>query len=255
MALGTSRFARVSKEDIGFFAPAVNTSGLQYLEQKTDEDIIIETGVDFRGQLLSTGETATKTEGRIKSGLKRISYNVKWNAYTFFERLARIRLANMTMYADKPRQVPVEGMDEEDGDGTMMPLSGGYGLFIMKPEYYKGHYNVIPVMDSLVGETTDETKNKYLQILQLLINMKSKDGSPLYDQALLIEAGRGIIDDVIDLDKISEKRASEKTGEQMLNEFESAEGINPTGAGSPDSGVIPKEQQSGRPIILPSQAS
>ena len=49
--IGLKQFAHVAKEDFGFFAPSVNISPLELLEKKLDEDIIIETGVDFRGQL------------------------------------------------------------------------------------------------------------------------------------------------------------------------------------------------------------
>lgn len=53
MQLGIRKYARVEKDAFGFFAPNINASTLQYIEEKANEDIIIETGIDFRNQLLS----------------------------------------------------------------------------------------------------------------------------------------------------------------------------------------------------------
>lgn len=53
MELGIRKYARVEKDAFGFFAPPINANSLQYVEGKADEDIIIESGIDFRNQLLS----------------------------------------------------------------------------------------------------------------------------------------------------------------------------------------------------------
>ena len=253
MELGIRKYARVEKDSFGFFAPNINASSLEYIESKVDEDIIIESGVDFRSQLLSSGETATKTEGKIRSALKRISLNIKWNAYTFYERLARLRMANMNFYSEKALSVPVKGM-EIDNEGWVQYLEGGYGLFTMKPEYFKGKMNLMPRIDSMVGSTSEDTKQKFLNMFQLLINLVDRDtGKPLYDPKILVEAGRWIIDDVINLDKIAEKQPNTKSAEQILNEMDNQDKGLPTGG--EDLGGVPPAQRSGRPIILPSNAS
>lgn len=109
MELGIRKYARVEKDAFGFFAPNINASTIQYIESKVDEDIIVETGVDFRSQISSAAVTATQTQGKIQSQRKRISQMLKYNAYTFYERLARLRLSNMEYYyKDKSRTVPVE---------------------------------------------------------------------------------------------------------------------------------------------------
>lgn len=61
-------------------------------------------------------------------------------------------------------------------------------MFTMQPEYFKGKISLVPVIDSLFGDTSTETKQKYLETLQLLINMKKTDGTPLFDAKLLVEA-------------------------------------------------------------------
>ena len=42
MEFGIRKYARVEKDAFGFFAPNINSANLQYIEQKVDEDIIIE---------------------------------------------------------------------------------------------------------------------------------------------------------------------------------------------------------------------
>lgn len=122
MELGIRKFARVDKDAFGFFAPNINASTLQYVEEKADEDIIIETGVDFRNQVLNPNETATKTQGRISASMKRINLLIKYNAYTFYERLARLRLANMEFYKDKEVKINTKGI-EIDSEGNVTPLN------------------------------------------------------------------------------------------------------------------------------------
>lgn len=251
MQLGIRKYARVEKDAFWFFAPNINASTLQYVESKADEDIIIESGIDFRSQLLSQGETATKTQGRIQASLKRISLGVKYNAYTFYERLARLRLANMEFYKEKETIIQTKNIDISP-EGNVKYMNGGYGLFTMKPEYLGGKIALIPSIDSMVGNTTQEDKQKYLEIFQLLLSLIDPEtGKPLYNPAKLIEAGRGIIDDVIDLDKLSEKTPITQSADSMLDEMDKDSGMPPTMEQMMNQG-IPPEQQSGRATLLPS---
>ena len=199
---GLRKYARVEKDAIGHFTPNINTNAVEYIEAKSDDDLIVESGIDFRSQLLGGNETATKVEGRIQAAKKRISQTIKYNAYTFYERLARIRSANMeTWYSGKTTTVPVKGMDV-DSSGNVRNISNGYGLFTMRPEYFAGKYNIVPIIDSMIGNTSSENKQKWLEVFQILINLKKSDGTPLYDPTQIIETGRGIIDEAIDLDKV-----------------------------------------------------
>lgn len=149
LSLGSRSFARVNKEDIGFFAPNINTAGLQYLDGKVDEDLIIETGIDHRAQLLSPNETATKTDSRMQSARKRVNAHVKFNAYDFYERLARLRSSNIEMlHSEKAMEIFVRGMDIDE-DGTARYVDG-FGTFTVLPKHVKGKFNVIPVIDSMM---------------------------------------------------------------------------------------------------------
>lgn len=253
MKLWMRQIARVEKDSFWFFAPSVNLQSLAQLEQKADEDIIVESGVDFKSQLLGQNETARRTEGRIEAAKKRVNHNIKHNAYTFYERLARLRSANFEFhYKWVQKQLPVKGV-EVSSNGSVEYVQNGYGLFTMKPEYFGWQISLIPIVDSLYGDTSNETKTKYIETLQLLLNMKNPDWTPTFDSKQLVEAGRGIIDEVIDLDKVLGKSKDNKSPEDIMKEaWLGSPNQDPWMADAPQ--WIPPAQQSGAPILLGSSA-
>lgn len=250
MKLWMRQVARVEKGSLGFFAPNINLSSLENLERKVEEDLIIETWVDFKSQLFWPNETAARTEWRIAAAKKRINHNIKENAYNFYERLARLRSANIEFfYSDKQENLPVKNIEVSE-DWTVEYVQNGYGLFTMKPEYLKGKMALIPVVDSLYGDTSSEKKQKYIETLQLMMNMKDKQWAPLFDNKLLIEAGRWIIDEVVDIDKVLWKSNDAKSPEEIMKEA----WITESQPNSPN-GWVPPEQQSGAPVLLGSSPS
>ena len=251
MKLWMRQVARVEKDSLWYFAPSINLSSIYNAEQLTDEDLVVECGIDFKSQLLGQNETAERTKWRIAAAKKRISHNIKHNAYTFYERLARLRCANIQFfYWERPAQkLPVKWLEVDD-NWNVEYVQNGYGMFTIQPEIFKWKLSLIPVMDSLYGDTSNEIREKYLQVLQLLLNMKDKDGRPTYEARQLIEAGRGIIDDVIDIDKVSWKAPDSKTPDDLLKEAWIGEvNQNPT---PPDE--VPPAQRSWAPILLGSSA-
>ncbi len=256
MKLGMRQAARVRKEDVGFFAPNINSATIQQLEAKIDDDIIIETGTDFKNQLLSSLETATRTAGRIDAAKKRINLMMKYNAYTFFERLARLRMANMeTYYSDFKGKIWIKGMDISD-DGVVEEISGGYGIFTFKPDYLKWKFLILPVMDSLMADSSERQKQKFMEFVQIVANMVDPEtGKPLIHPKQILEAGKGVIDDVVDIEKMLQKAPVDKTPEQLMQEAWIMEGMgmewNPN---MPEAqpGYVPPSQRSWAPVILPS---
>jgi len=252
MKLWMRQVARVEKESFWFFAPNINLNSLANLEQKVEEDLIVETWVDFKSQLFWPNETAARTEWRIAAAKKRINHNIKENAYNFYERLARLRSANIDFYySDRNEKLPVKNLEVND-DGSIEYVQNGYWLFSMKPEYFKWKISLIPILDSLFWDTSSEKKQKYLETLQLLINMKDGQWAPLFDQKLLIEAWRWIIDEVIDLDKVLWKSNDAKSPDEIMKDA----GIWETSQmpSMQESWGVPPEQQSGRPVLLGSSA-
>lgn len=125
----------------------------------------------------------------------------------------------------------------------------------MKPEYLDGKVALIPSIDSMVGGTTTENKQKYLEIAQLLLSLVDQStGQPLYDPRKIIEAGRGLIDEIIDIDKLGEKTPITKSADAIMNEMDATAGVEgaPMQMQTEDAGYIPAEQRSGKATLLPS---
>lgn len=247
MKLGTRQVARVEKDSFGHFVPNINVNSLLELERKAEEDLIVETGVDFKSQLFWPNETAARTEWRIASAKKRINHNIKLNAYWFYERLARLRSANINFYySDKQQILPVKGY-EVYPNGEMEYIQNGYWLFTMKPEYFKWKISLIPIMDSLVWDTSSEAKQKYLETVQLLMNMREADWTPSFPNKLLAEAGRWIMDGVIDFDKVMAKTTDSKSPDEIMKE---AWIWTPSQVPTEQKEGIPAAQRSWRPVLL-----
>lgn len=251
MKLGMRQVARVEKDSFWFFAPNINLQSLAALEMKADEDIVIECGVDFKSQLLGQNETARRTEWRIDASKKRINHNIKHNAYTFYERLARLRSANFEFfYKNNKTKLPIKWMEVDD-KWNVEYVQNWYGLFTMKPEYFKGKISLIPIVDSLFWNTSNDTKTKYLEELQLLMNMKDERGAPVFDPKLLVEAWRWIMEWVIDIDKIMGKSKDNQSPEDIMKDA----GIwTPSQVPTSEEQGIPPAQQSWAPVLIGSSA-
>lgn len=253
--IGLKQFAHVAKDDFGFFAPNVNISPLELLEKKLDEDIIIETWVDFRWQLFWPNETAERSKWRTESARKRINSNIRENAYSFYERLARLRIENIkTFYKWKNELVPVKGYSISQ-EWVQEAMSWDYGVMTVTKDMLDWKILLIPIVDSISWDTSKIQKQKFMEFFQIAINLKKNDWSPLFDPALLMDAGRGIIDDVVDLDKLLgwnvwvEAEINKRLKERGLPSMDETQ--NP----QMEWGGVPAAQRSWAPVILPSQAA
>ena len=247
------QFARVEKDDFWFFAPNINVSPLELLEKKIDEDIIIETWVDFRGQLFWPNETAERTKWRIESARKRINSNIRENAYTFYERLAALRIENIqTFYKWKSELIPVKWFSISE-DWVQESISWDYGVMRLTKDMLSGKILLIPMIDSLTWNTTKELRQKWMEFFQIAINLRKPDGTPVFDAAELIESGRWYVDDAVDLDKLLGSNASVDSEVSKL--LKQRWLPNPTDMNDAMEWGIPPAQQSGRPILLPSAAA
>lgn len=246
------QFARVSKDDLWFYAPSISVSPLELLEKRIDEDIIIETWVDFKAQLFWPRETSPWAKWRIEASKKRINSNIKENAYSFYKRLANLRIENIkTYYKGKSDLVPVRGY-EISSNGSQESIGNDYGTMEITKDMLSWKILLLPIVDSIFGETSKTQRTKYFEMFQILINLKKSDWSPLIEPSLILDAWRWIIDDVIDLDKVLWSNASIQ--DSLNKELESRGLPNPMKPqGSPQ--WIPPAQQSWRAVILPSSAA
>jgi hypothetical protein len=248
------QFARVAKEDFGHFTPNINISPLELLESKLDEDIIVETWVDFRGQLFWPNETAERSKWRTEAARKRINSNIRENAYSFYARLARLRIENIKVFFKwREDNIPVKGFSIS-WDWVQEALSWDYGIMRITKGMLDWSILLLPIVDSITWDTSKMQKQKFMEFFQIAINMKKPDWSPLFDPSLLMDAGRWIIDDVVDLDKL--------LGWNVWIDGEINQKLMERWLPSMDSGAIPQwgwwvppAQQSGKPIMLPSAAA
>ena len=251
--IGLKQFAHVAKDDFWFFKPDINISPLELLEKKLDEDIIIETGVDFKSQLFWPNETAERSKWRTESARKRINSNIRENAYTFYERLARLRIENIKVfYKGKNDLVPVKGYSIS-WEWVQDALSGEYGVMTVTKNMLDGKILLIPIVDSITWDTSKIQKQKWMEFFQLIINLKNPDWTPVVPFAQLIDSWRWIIDDAVDLDKLLwgniwvEAEINKKLEERGLPWMNNSQWELPS--------WVPPAQQSGRPILLPSAAA
>lgn len=254
--LGLGKFARVAPKDIAHFAPNINANTAIAAEQKVDDDLMIETGVDFRNQLLSPSETAEKTKARQLSARKRIALSMMYNAYTFFARLAKLRMSNMQMeYSSWSKEIATKWF-EVSPTGSSQSIGSGYGSFLVQPEMVKGKFLVLPNVGSLADVSTESDKSRFIEFVQTFGNMVDSDtGKPVINAKALIEASRGKYDG-IDLDALLQNTARTKTPEQIMQEA----GLNAEPMSIPwmeqqDPNFVPPAQRSWAKLNVPLTAS
>lgn len=249
----TWEIVRVDPKEVGFFAPNVNLQILQFTLDKIREQIQVETGVDYTGMLFSpSSASATSVVAKTQSQERRIALCIMYNSYTFLEKLARIRMSNMEfMFKNKPTTIAVKGQDIDE-NGVASPVSGGYGTFTVMPSMWEGKCNCFPIADSMIGDSNAKQLESFMRLFQLVMNMVDPaTGKPLIDPRVLIESGRWIIDDVVDLDKLLQRTPEKKDPKQILQD----KGLISPQQNPQDQGWIPQAQRSWRPVLLPSQAS
>lgn len=180
------RFTRANPENIKHFAPNISSNWISAAEAKVDEDIIVKSWIDFKSQILWPWETATKTAAKTQSARKRINLNLKMNAYNFFERLARLRMANIqSYYWAETKKVPVKGMNISS-DWVATP-SKGYWIFTVKPSNVKWKFNVVPITDSILWVSSEKEKVRLLEFSQIASTFVWEDGKPLINMEKLVE--------------------------------------------------------------------
>lgn len=245
-----NKFARLNPEDVRHFAPNISANTVMQTEEKVDNDIIIKTWIDFRSQILWPNETATKTASKTQSWRKRINLNLKLNGYSFFERLARLRMSNIEMlYSTWDRKIPTKWVDVSD-DWVETPLAWWYGNFLIKPEYVKGKFNIIPITESILWISTEREKTKLLEYAQVVWNMIWLDWKPIINPSKLAEKITSKF--WLPFDELSEQQQVYKSPNDMLKEVDNEDDWISNDSNnqlSPD--YIPPEQRSWNTTNVP----
>lgn len=241
--IGTNSFARIDPRDISHFSPSINASSIQNAEAVVDNDIIIKSWIDFRSNVLWAGETATKTAAKQQSARKRVNLNLKLNGYSFFERLARLRMSNLQLiYSSSVKKIPIKWWSI-NAKWVFKPLNGWYWTFTVKPEFIKWNFNIIPITESILWISNEREKNKLLEFAQIAWNMMWLDGKPIINPVNLVEELSKRFG--VDYEKLTAKWLNNKSAEDIIKEAENmanwtiSDSTNPQ---SPD--YIPAEQRS-----------
>jgi hypothetical protein len=75
-------------------------------------------------------------------------------------------MSNIEMlYSSSNKKIPIK-WGNIDNEWVFTPLSSWYGNFLVKPEYVKGKFNIIPITESILWISTEKEKTKLLEYSQ-----------------------------------------------------------------------------------------
>lgn len=239
----TNSFARVDPNDIRHFAPNISANSIQAAEQQADNDIIVKSWIDFKSQILWPSETATKVVAKTQSARKRINLNLKMNWYSFFERLARLRMSNIQLeYWSEYKKIPVKWWDI-DSKWVYSPINWWYWFFTVKPELVKWKFNILPITESILWISTERDKASILEFAQVAWNIMWEDGKPVIKPAPLVKAIANKY--WVNYEELTQVNVTHKSPEDILKEAEmemNGESTDVTNPSNPE--YIPPEQRS-----------
>jgi len=240
----TNTFVRVDDVNrVKHFSPNISSNWISNAQQKLDDTVVSKTWVNHRAQTLDPSETATKTAAKSQAARKRINLNLKINWYYFFERLARLRLANLKLFHSKwKKEIFIEGWDINK-DWIFTPVNWWYGSFTITPEFLEGEYSIIPITESILWSSEERNKQNFLEFVQVMAPIAWADWKPVIKWEKIVEQWADIW--WFDLDKLTSSVSAEKSADQLVsdamkeNRWVSTDSTEPT---SPD--YIPPEQRS-----------
>ena len=239
--LWVNKFARVEPDAIRHFSPNVSTNWFREAEMKVDDDIIIKSWIDFKSQILWASETATKVQAKTQSARKRINLNLKLNSYNFFERLGRLRMANIqSFYWTEAKQIPVKGRNINSE--WVQSLCKGFWLYTVTPDHVKWKFNIIPITDSILWASSEREKARILEFAQIAPNFVGADWKPFINMESLIKQITMKL--WLDYEELSSSSVNTKSAEEEIRELDMIDDwITPWGMEDPN--YIPPEQRSG----------
>jgi len=210
-------------------------------ETKIDNDIIAKSWVDFKSQMLNPGETATKTAGKDKSSKKRINKNIKDNAYSFYRRLAEIRMANIQfLHSVGNKEIPIEGWSV-NSKWVFKADWGWYWSAYITKELLQWKIMVLPLVETMLWYNKERRKENAIRYSQLVGNMAEQDGTRPVKATQLAK----LITDEFDYDftKLTEQTNTGKTAKNILQDFKMKSAW--TAWTEQDPNFIPSSQRSG----------
>lgn len=202
-------------DSIKHIASNIQANSLVWLQQSWQEDAIVLSWTDYRSQLLQSGETATKTASKNASQLKRVNLILKRNSFKFYNRLAKLRLADIqwisTLWEFK---IPLKWLHVEWED--FIKLQDWYWLFTIKPKMLKWLFNITMQTESLLWDSTEKEKENYLNFFQVFWNVVDENQKPIMNRNNMITIAWQKL--WVDVDFLLEKELASKSWEDIINE-------------------------------------
>lgn len=216
-------------------------------ETKVDNDIIAKSGIDYKSQFLSPWETATKTAGKDKSAKKRINKNIKDNAFSFYRRLAEIRMANIQfLHSVWNKEIPIEG-GSINSKWVFKADWGWYGSAYITKELLKWDIKVLPIVETMLWFSKERKRESAIRYAQLVGNMAEADGTRPVKATQLAKL---ITDEFnYDFSKLTEQTNTGKTAKNILDDFKKKSAWTKWTPLDPD--FVPWAQRSGADKWVP----
>lgn len=203
-------------DGIQHFAPNTPVWAIAELERKVDDDIIAKSGVDFRSQMLTPNESATKTANKQASSRKRINLNIRDNWFGYFRRLGMLMLSNIQqLHEMQPRRIPIEGGSIRNDGVFVADDKNSYGSGIIGSNFTKGDFLVIPITETMLGDNKQRRKENLNNFMQLTGNVTNNPESIIKGKQLVKLACEEY---GYDFDKLTEISEDSQSPDDIIDE-------------------------------------
>lgn len=199
-----------------FFAPSIPVWSIADLESKIDNDIISKSWVDFKSLHLTPNESATKTANKQASTRKRINLNLRDNAFNFFRRLWRLRMANIQLLHDIDAiEIPIEWWTIDNNWLFVKDEADWYGSATIWSQFIKWKYLIVPLIETMLWDNTTRRKENLIQYMQLAWNLVWNDWKPVIKWKQLAKLATD--EYWYDFEKLTEESEETQSPEDIVN--------------------------------------
>lgn len=192
----------------------IQPSQLWDLENKAANDIIVLSWTDYRQQVLgSSWETAKKTSSRNAAQEKRINKILKKNSFKFYNRLARLRLADLKFINSIDKiDIPLKWYDY---NWKSFDKVDWYWLYSVPKDTIKWDFDITLQTESLLWNSTEKDKENYLNFFQVFGNLRDENNKSIINQQKMIEIAWQKI--WVDVDSLLEKEVINKDWKSIID--------------------------------------
>lgn len=203
---------------IRHFAPSIPIWAIAELEWKIDNDIISKSWVDFKALHLTPNESATKTANKQNSTRKRINLNMRDNAFNFFRRLWKLRLANIQLLHEiEPLEIVIEGWSITPNGILIKDEADAYGSASVWQTFIEWNFLVVPLIETMLWDNTSRRKENLITYMQLAWNLMWSDGKPVIKAKQLAKLATD--EYWYDFEKLTEESEDAQSPDDILNDI------------------------------------